>query len=326
MTKRKNTTTACQPCRKRRAKVSCLLHFDIQYFLTMRQCDGQKPRCSRCHERRLQCTYSTEADGRRPASKSHVELLRSRIDLLERTLRAHSIDIDRDAPNARSGSDSGPPGFSGSLSRDASMTFDQDGEARYFGMASGRLEFKPTTTRTTAEELQTESNASSLRLNSFYQEIVNERIITEELEEELIDVYFRWEQPWCQVVDEKLFLEGRATKGKYYSPLLLNCILAIASRYSSRPEIRTDPNDPNTAGRLFLEKAEILLHYDLKNPNITTLQSLCILGNIYVVRIGLQTDHGFSICGLRFCSRQSVLMRRVGYILGWPAGLLWTWD
>jgi len=164
------------------------------------------------------------------------------------------------------------------------MTFEQDGEARYFGMASGRLEFKPTT-RTTTEELQTESSISRLRINSFYQEIVSERIIAEELEDELIDLYFRWEQPWAQTVDEKLFRDGRATEGKYFSPLLLNCILAIASRFSLRPEVRTDPNDPNTAGRLFLEKAEIFLHYDLKTPNITTVQSLCILGNIYVVSV-----------------------------------------
>ncbi|KAL2842157.1 fungal-specific transcription factor domain-containing protein [Aspergillus pseudoustus] len=264
--KRKNTTTACQSCRKRRAK-----------------CDGRKPRCSRCHGRMLQCTYSIEADGRRPASKSHVELLRSRIDLLERALRAHSIDIEglAESPDPRSDSDSRPPGFSGSLSRDASMTFDQDGEARYFGMASGRLEFKPTM-RTTIEERHTESSASRLRMNSFYQEIINEQVICEELENELIDIYFQWEQPWNQAVDEKLFRDGRATKGKYFSPLLLNCILAIASRLSLRPEVLTDPNDPNTAGRLFLEKAEIILHYELKNPNITTLQALCIMGDIYV--------------------------------------------
>ncbi|KAL3455185.1 fungal-specific transcription factor domain-containing protein [Aspergillus heterothallicus] len=264
--KRKNTTTACQPCRQRRAK-----------------CDGQKPRCSRCRQRMLQCIYSIEADGRRPASKTHVELLRSRIDLLERTLRAHSIDVDNiaESPDPRSGFDSRPPGLSGSLSNDVSMTFDQDGEARYFGMASGRLEFKPTT-RTATEEPQPESSISRLRINSFYQEIVSERLITEELEDELIDLYFRWEQPWAQTVDEKLFRDARATQGKYFSPLLLNCILAVASRFSLRPEVRTDPNDSNTAGRLFLEKAEIFLHYDLKNPNITTVQSLCILGNIYV--------------------------------------------
>lgn len=107
--------------------------------------------------------------------------------------------------------------------------------------------------------------------------------ISEELESHLIDLYFMWEQPWCQVVDESLFRESRATNGRYFSPLLLNCILAIGSRHSDRPEIRSNPDNPQTAGRVFLDKAEVLLYYDLKWPSITTIQSLSILGTIYVV-------------------------------------------
>lgn len=107
--------------------------------------------------------------------------------------------------------------------------------------------------------------------------------ITEELESHLIEMYFIWEQPWCQVVDEKLFRQSRRTGGRYFSPLLLNSILASGSRYSDRPEIRTDPNDPMTAGRAFREAAEVLLHLDMKQPTITTLQSLQILGPVYVV-------------------------------------------
>lgn len=75
--------------------------------------------------------------------------------------------------------------------------------------------------------------------------------ISEELESHLIDLYFMWEQPWCQVVDESLFRESRATNGRYFSPLLLNCILAIGSRHSDRPEIRSNPDNPQTAGRVF---------------------------------------------------------------------------
>lgn len=100
----------------------------------------------------------------------------------------------------------------------------------------------------------------------------------------LIDLYFKWEQPWCQVVDESLFRQSKQTNGRYFSPLLLNCILAIASRYCDRPEVRSDPDDPNTAGRIFLDTAEVLLHFDLKWPSITTIQSLEIMAIHYVVR------------------------------------------
>jgi len=109
--------------------------------------------------------------------------------------------------------------------------------------------------------------------------------ISNELESHLLHLYFTWEQPWCQVVNEKLFRQSRATNGKFSSPLLLNSILAVASRYSDRLEVRSDPDDPNTAGRIFLEKAEVLLHFELKWPSLSTIQSISILGTYYVVNI-----------------------------------------
>ncbi|UPK95767.1 hypothetical protein LCI18_006702 [Fusarium solani-melongenae] len=105
--------------------------------------------------------------------------------------------------------------------------------------------------------------------------------VDEELETHLIEQYFIWEQPWLQAVDEALFRESRENNGRYFSPLLLNCILASGSRFTDRVEVRSDPNDPNTAGRLFLETAEVLLHFELKRPSITTIQSLAVLGTVY---------------------------------------------
>ncbi|KAL3440313.1 fungal-specific transcription factor domain-containing protein [Aspergillus insuetus] len=120
------------------------------------------------------------------------------------------------------------------------------------------------------------------RLNRLCQEIESAPSISEELKEHLIALYFEWEQPWCQLVDEGLFRESMPNQGRYFSPLLLNCILAIASRYSNRPEVRSVPDDPNTAGQTFLEIAEVLLHFDLQSPSITTIQSLGILAMMYV--------------------------------------------
>lgn len=104
-----------------------------------------------------------------------------------------------------------------------------------------------------------------------------------ELTTHLIDLYFEWEQPWSQVVDEKLFRRSKQNNGKYFSPLLQYCILAMGSRYSDRVEVHTDPDVPNTAGQIFLEVIEVLLHHDLKSPSITTIQSLSILAVFYVV-------------------------------------------
>lgn len=107
--------------------------------------------------------------------------------------------------------------------------------------------------------------------------------VSEELRSHLIDLYFEWDQPWLQVVNEKLFRDSLASGGRYCSPLLLNCILALGSRYCERVEIRTDPNDPNSAGRAFISEAESLIRHDLRWPKITTIQSLAIMGMVYIV-------------------------------------------
>ncbi|OAL49308.1 hypothetical protein IQ07DRAFT_76934 [Pyrenochaeta sp. DS3sAY3a] len=271
--KRKNTTSACETCRKRKAK-----------------CDGNKPLCSRCGDRGLPCSYSLEQDGRRPAPKSYVELLRARIELLERTLKAHSLDVEESSNDAQGSpaeqvqqvNDQQPDNtiVPGSLSRNAPLNFERDGEARYFGLSSGRLEFvgKLRSERGEAVPEEATSEPPPFLSDRFYDQIAHEQLVSQELEDDLIDSYFRWEQPWAQAVDEKLFRESRAQDGKYFSRLLLNCILAVGSRVSLREETRSNPADPSTAGYLFLEKAEMLLHFDLKKPTITTLQSLCILG------------------------------------------------
>lgn len=107
--------------------------------------------------------------------------------------------------------------------------------------------------------------------------------IPNELQSHLLDLYFEWEQPWYPVINEKLFRESLAYGGRYCSSLLLNCVLALGSRYSDRLEVRTDPNDSNTAGKAFIEKAERLIPHDLKWPSITTIQSLTIMNMVYVV-------------------------------------------
>lgn len=267
------------------------------------KCDARTPSCSRCSERAIECAYSTEEDKRRPAPKSYVDLLRSRIDHLERLLQAHSIDPDG-MPNAHAVSPSGLPpsaisppvrpasssaylvsndGVSddltlrGELSKDESMNFDQDGEARYFGPTSGRLEFK------SLHKKRAEYSAATANFNRLCQDLLDQDPVSPELEDHLLDLFFTWEQPFNQAVDERMFRQSRHTDGKWYSPLLLNCVLCIGSRHSDRAEVRTDPQDPNTAGRLFLEKAQVLLYFDLQSPSLTTIQAAMILTTAYCV-------------------------------------------
>lgn len=64
-------------------------------------------------------------------------------------------------------------------------------------------------------------------------------------------------------------------------------ILAVGSRYSDRIDVRSDPDDPNTAGKFFLEQAKRRLYSEMERPNLTTIQALAIIGIFYVVRCPL---------------------------------------
>lgn len=174
--------------------------------------------------------------------------------------------------------------FEGALSLDESLNFDQDGEMRYFGPTSGRLEFQSSGCSPGARlDGAPESIQSRIQSSRFLQIDEDQDQVSDELKGELIDLYFTWEQPWYQVVNEELFRESERCNGRYSSPLLLNCMLALGSRFSDRPELRSDPDDSNTAGKVFFERAEVLLRYELKWPSITTIQSLCLLGMMYFV-------------------------------------------
>lgn len=75
-------------------------------------------------------------------------LLRSRIELLERIIKANGIDIDAyisqsTAANESSALDGLCETFDGVLTLDRSLNWDHDGELRFFGATSGRLEFQP---------------------------------------------------------------------------------------------------------------------------------------------------------------------------------------
>ncbi|KXJ90733.1 fungal-specific transcription factor domain-domain-containing protein [Microdochium bolleyi] len=288
-TRRKNTTKACDECRRRRAK-----------------CDGKQPTCTRCNDRGLLCHFSAHEDGRRPAPKSYVDMLRKRISVLEKVLEAHSIDVEssvaqilaqeraKNGPGDASGSatvEESLSGFDGVLSLDENAALDREDQS-YFGSSNGHLgsqiltpDGEPDDPFNNTVPSPTKPGFSQFRLRVdqlLIQDVAFSCEVSKELEAHLIDMYFLWEQPWCQVVNERLFRQSLGTQGRYASPLLLSCVLAAGSRFSDSLEVRSDPDDANTAGQMFIEKAEKLLYYELKWPSMTTIQSASIMGTLYL--------------------------------------------
>ncbi|KAL4761579.1 Zn(II)2Cys6 transcription factor [Aspergillus foveolatus] len=254
----KYTPRACEECRRRRAK-----------------CDGKKPACSRCVHWQISCQYSTAEDGRRPASKAYVLSLRQKIDSLERLLERHGIDPRKDNEGGQA-IDELTESFEGKLAFEESLNFEKDGELRYFGPTSGRLQFQ------SSSALHTEETVPSIAYCDRADAVTAEIGIPEHIQDHLIGLYFTWEHPWFSVVDERLFREDMSSGGRYWSPLLHFSILALGSRFTDRVDVRLDPSDPNTAGKLFLEHAKNFLGKEMETPSLTTIQALVILGMFYI--------------------------------------------
>ncbi|KAK4235436.1 C6 transcription factor [Achaetomium macrosporum] len=253
---------------------------------------GEQRQGLRVHER---------GDNRGSAPKSYVALLQARIKLLDQVLWIHSIDVDSSIAQLdaqRTEVDAGPSGaaYSSSLAfnqmcaeLEGALYVDEPlceleqsaGEARFSGVTntapSPSTDYQsPAATRyyTRFSERETSTEASGV-----------DDLGTPGLKRRLIGLYFEWEQPWYHMVDEKPFRQSMQCNGPYSSPLLVCCILAVGSRYSDEAETRTDPDDPNTAGRAFAERADVPLRREIKIPSITMIQALGVLG-LYHVGVG----------------------------------------
>jgi hypothetical protein len=77
------------------------------------------------------------------------------------------------------------------------------------------------------------------------------------------------------------FMRDMACAGPYFSKLLLNAIYFGASKFSSRLEVRRDPNDVRTAGWLFRKRVRELLGDTLDRSSITTIQALLVMASSF---------------------------------------------
>lgn len=106
-----------------------------------------------------------------------------------------------------------------------------------------------------------------------------------ELIQHLYDLYFAWCHPFYPTFSEEAFFQGmRQRNVKYCTPLLVNAILATGCHFSDRPEVRSDVNDPSTAGDQFFAEAKRLLQEE--QSCLTTVQALAVMS----VRLAIAGD------------------------------------
>ncbi|ORX45499.1 hypothetical protein DM01DRAFT_299698 [Hesseltinella vesiculosa] len=97
-----------------------------------------------------------------------------------------------------------------------------------------------------------------------------------DLSSHLLKLYFDHFYPFLPLFYKKQLI---CPQDKTLSPLLLNSIYAVASRLSEDARVRSDPDDPDTAGELFYERAKRLLDDDYDVPRISTVQALILLSS-----------------------------------------------
>ncbi|GME26355.1 putative glutamate carboxypeptidase protein [Neofusicoccum parvum] len=263
---RQRVSTACKACRIKRTK-----------------CDGHPQQCSACRYRNQPCEYVYTEDRRKPPSKQHVQALEARIHTLERQLAAacaRACADDSGSPHAASRVPMAPiraTDIDDVTDTLGSFNIGDGGEICYFGsrsnfnlLRSARLVDRP----------------SSLEMQRRGREATRQQIglapVSDELEAHLLGLFWTWQNAWQRVVARAPFLRDRAARsgapcGRFYSPALLASMLALASRYSDRPEVRADPLDARTAGDTFAAQAKIMLLYECETPTTTTVQAIALL-------------------------------------------------
>ncbi|KAF9872171.1 hypothetical protein CkaCkLH20_10263 [Colletotrichum karsti] len=104
--------------------------------------------------------------------------------------------------------------------------------------------------------------------------------ITEDgsLVQHLLALYFCWEYPTFASLSKEHFLRDfQNGVHRYCSPILVNGLLALGCRFSSKSSTRANPNDPYTSGDHFFKEAQRLFYLEEDHHRLTTIQALGIM-------------------------------------------------
>ncbi|OLN94080.1 Nitrogen assimilation transcription factor nit-4-like protein 8 [Colletotrichum chlorophyti] len=98
------------------------------------------------------------------------------------------------------------------------------------------------------------------------------------LVQHLLALYFCWEYPTFASLSKEHFLRDfQEGVHRYCSPILVNALLALGCRFSSKSSTRANPSDPYTSGDHFFKEAQRLFYLEDNHHNLTTIQALGIM-------------------------------------------------
>ncbi|KAF4610390.1 hypothetical protein G7Y89_g15729 [Cudoniella acicularis] len=261
------------------------------------RCDGIRPQCGACKYREERCEYTqAESKRKRVIPNQYVAALEARVASLEERLKgqevsgslARSFVTPTQPPVATSKSDNIEEPFARRASASAdesdsvdeltnvlgSFTIGDAGQLRFFGAASN---FSLNRNYSFNDSSAIDARRRGVETASM---LCGPLDVSDELRDHLLGLYWKWQNSWQYLVPMSTFLHDLhvGKTGRFCTPLLFMCMLAYASRYSDRLEVRTDPGDPNTAGKAFHIQAKTMLQSEYEAPTTSTVQATALIG------------------------------------------------
>ncbi|KAF3172071.1 hypothetical protein TWF788_009514 [Orbilia oligospora] len=257
------------------------------------RCSGETPTCSRCQKLKHECTYNA-IDQRDNRKDMKGQLQRQKVEntqykeILNHIKTASLPDLRKTMTVLRN-----PTGTS---IEELLMFIRNDGKS-----ILSKQDIRPTPATTDLTLLgnsQVETTDQTVP-EQISLGIIDDRPLSDlnltaepwttitdddELVSHLISSYIAWDAVAWNWFDVDIFLEGMVQKDfKYCTPLLVNCILALACHLSPRIPVRSDPHNPNSLGHRFIEEAIHLWHVECSQPKLTTIISGMLLCEVVSV-------------------------------------------
>ncbi|KAE8447533.1 hypothetical protein EG329_010663 [Mollisiaceae sp. DMI_Dod_QoI] len=171
-------------------------------------------------------------------------------------------------------------------------TFSPDRESCYHGPTSTVFDEKPSEFGMYDDNLSAEKVSDVWIRRQLVAESANQRQletvnflagkldfddVDPELGMHLLSIYWSRQQSSGPIVYRTAFMRDMACAGPFFSKLLLNAIYFYSCKYTSRADVRRDPNNRLTAGWMYRQRAANLLRNEFDNSKITTIQALLIM-------------------------------------------------
>ena len=97
-----------------------------------------------------------------------------------------------------------------------------------------------------------------------------------ELALHLLDAHFNRQHYTYLISYRPAIIDSLINNGPYCNKILLNAIYLSSSIYSDRPELRANPNDPQSAGEHYYQRLRYLLVDHLDKPSIPTARHVTL--------------------------------------------------